>query len=122
MPAFLYRFARDLRLDDHAGLAAVASHGDMLPVLILDRTLIERMAASPRRAAYFCGAVRALDAALRARGTRLIVRRGPLGATLKQLARATGASGAGWSASYDPAGLHADRQVQSELEEAGLRA
>jgi deoxyribodipyrimidine photo-lyase len=119
---FIYRFTRDLRTDDHAGLAHAAAFGDVLPVLVIDRALEQRLGRSPRRAAFFCAAARALDASLRAFGSRLIVRRGPPGAALKHLARACNASGAAWSASYDAIGAKHDALVQSELEEAGLRA
>lgn len=118
----IHRFSRDLRLDDHAGLAAAAAHGEALPVLILDRTLQSRVGASPRRAAFYCGAAASLDSALRERGSRLIVRRGNAGPALRQLARACGAKTVTWSAAFDSEGIHADQRLQSELEEAGLRA
>ena len=122
MPTYIYRFSRDLRLDDHAGLAAAASEGEVLPVLVVDRACEARLARSPRRAAFYCAAVAALDAGLRERGSKLIVRRGPAGPTLRNLARASGAIGVAWSASYDGAGSHADARLQSDLEEAGLQA
>lgn len=118
----IYRFARDLRLDDHAGLAAAGARGPVLPVLVVDRALEARLARSPRRAAFFCSAVRALDGELRERGSALIVRRGLPGATLKKIAHAVGASGVAWSASYDAASMQSDQRLQSELEEAGLVA
>lgn len=122
MPTMLYRFTRDLRLDDHAGLAVAAAEGEVLPVLVVDRSVEARLARSPRRAAFYCAAVAALDAALRERGSRLIVRRGNAGPLLRSLARACGAAGVAWGASYDGAGGHADSRLRSELEEAGLRA
>lgn len=122
MPAVIHRFCRDLRLEDHAVLATAASYGEVLPVLIVDRALQARISASPRRAAFYCGAVAALDAALRERGTRLIVRRGNAPQILKQLARACGAQTITWGASFDRAGMQADQRLQSDLEEAGLRA
>ena len=122
MAPYIYRFTHDLRIDDHAGLAEAASHGEVLPVLVIDRAMEARLERSPRRAAFFCAAVASLDTALRERGSRMIVRRGALGATLKRLARACSADGVAWSASYDGAGIAADARVQSELEEAGLRA
>src|SRR6185312_7295331 len=64
---------------------------------------------------------RSLDAALRERGTHLIVRRGAPGPTLRALARAVGASAVAWSVSYDAKSVRAERDVQSTLEEAGLR-
>jgi deoxyribodipyrimidine photo-lyase len=117
---FIYRFVRDLRLDDHAGLAEAASHGAVLPLLVIDRALEARLARSPRRAAFFCAAARALDQELRDRGSRLIVRRGSPGSSVKHIAHATGAGGAAWSANYDATAMQSDQRLQSELEEAGL--
>jgi deoxyribodipyrimidine photo-lyase len=119
---FIYRFTKDLRLDDHAGLAAAASRGSVLPLLVIDRALTARLKSSPRRAAFFCGAVAALDDELAERGTRLIVRRGEAASAIVKLAREAGAQGVAWSASYDGAGMGADRELQSALEEAGLTA
>ncbi len=122
MTLAIHRFTRDLRLSDHAGLAAAAAHGEVLPVLILDRALEHRMTASPRRAQAYCTAVAALDHSLRERGSRLIVRRGIASTVIKQLARASGAQAVGWSAAFDRAGMEADQRLQSAVEEAGLRA
>jgi deoxyribodipyrimidine photo-lyase len=119
---FVYRFTKDLRLDDHAGLAAAASHGPVLPLLVIDAALEARLKASPRRAAFFCAAVGALDVELRERGSALVVRRGPAERTITTLARSAGAAGVAWSASYDLAAMESDRKVQSQLEEAGFLA
>ena len=119
---FLFRFNRDLRIDDHAGLAEAASHREVIPILVIDRALEARLARSPRRAAFFCACVAALDASLRERNARLIVRRGSAGSALKSAARASGASGVAWSAAYDAQTVRSDLRLQSELEEAGLRA
>ena len=85
---FIYRFSTDLRLDDHAGLAAAASRGGVLPTIVIDDALASRLKASPRRAAFFCSAVAALAAELREMGSRLVVRRGPPGKIIAELARA----------------------------------
>ena len=122
MESVLYRFCRDLRLSDHAGLAAAAAHGEVLPILIIDRALESRLAASPRRAALYCGAVSSLAASLKERGTQLIVRRGNPAKIMKQIARACGAGTVAWAASFDRGGMHADQRLQSAMEEAGLRA
>ncbi len=119
---FVYRFTNDLRLDDHAGLAAAASHGNVLPLLIVDPGLHQRLAHSPRRAAFFCSAVAALDEELRERGSRLVVRRGPLDRILIELSRGVGASGVAWSASYGDEPIGDERRLQAALEEAGLAA
>ncbi|MGC1379971.1 MAG: deoxyribodipyrimidine photo-lyase [Candidatus Baltobacteraceae bacterium] len=119
---FIYRFARDLRLDDHAGIAAAAAQGSVLPLLVVDRALEARLKASPRRAAFFCGAVAALDAELRERGSALIVRRGSLLGTVRNLAQSVDAAGVAWSAAYDGTTIESDRRLQSALEEGGLAA
>jgi deoxyribodipyrimidine photo-lyase len=118
----VFAFTRDLRLGDHAGLAAAARHGDVVPVLVIDSVSVSRLRRSPRRAAYYCAAVRSLDAALRERGSALIVRRGNAGQALRALARAVGASVVGWSCGYDTKSIRRDHALQSTLEEAGLRA
>ncbi|HLY01374.1 MAG TPA: deoxyribodipyrimidine photo-lyase [Candidatus Cybelea sp.] len=119
---FIYRFSTDLRLEDHAGLAAAASRGGVLPIIVIDDALASRLSASPRRAAFFCSAVCALAAELQEMGSRLVVRRGPPGKIVAEIARATGADGAAWMASYHAQGIADDRRLQSELEEAGLAA
>jgi deoxyribodipyrimidine photo-lyase len=115
---FIYRFSHDLRLDDHAGLAAAARQGVVYPVLSIDSELARRLERSPRRAAFFCGAVRSLDAELRSLGSRLAVRRGSAGGGLIEVARSVGARGVAWSATT----TDADALLQSRIEEAGLQA
>jgi deoxyribodipyrimidine photo-lyase len=119
---FVYRFTQDLRLDDHAGLAQAASRGSVLPLLVVDAAMHERFTASPRRAAFFCAAVSALDSELRERGSRLIIRRGEPVETILPLVRELDAVGVGWSASYVLTAMESDDRLQSELEEAGFVA
>lgn len=119
---FVYRFTNDLRLDDHAGLAAAATHGAVIPLLVIDESVRSRLTASPRRAAYFCAAAASLDAELRERGSRLFVRRGAAAAAVTRFARDAGAAGVAWSASYDAASMENDGSVRSELEERGVAA
>lgn len=122
MARAVFAFTRDLRLNDHAGLAAAARHGVVVPVHVIDPVSAARLRRSPRRAAYYCAAIRALDASLRARGSALIVRRGNAGPVLRALARALGAGVVAWSCGYDAKTIRRDRDLQSTLEEAGLRA
>ncbi len=93
-----------------------------MPVLVLDAPTTDRLRRSPRRAAFYCAAVRSLAADLQARGAPLLVRRGAAGPVLRNLARSTGAAAVVWSVRYDARSVRADRDVQSVLEEAGLRA
>ncbi len=118
----LCRFTSDLRLEDHAALAAAAEHGAVLAVLVLDAQTVQRMRRSPRRAAFYARAVSSLDAALRERGSALVVRRGDVERTLHALLRETGARGVVWSARYDAPGMRADEALRTSLEEAGYVA
>ncbi len=93
----------------------------MVPALVFDPATRERIARSTRRSAFYCGAVASLAAALAARGSRLIVRRGALLATVKKLAREVAADAVVWSAAYDAETLALQRRLQSSLEEAGFR-
>ncbi|MGH7716513.1 MAG: deoxyribodipyrimidine photo-lyase, partial [Vulcanimicrobiaceae bacterium] len=120
MTAILH-FTRDLRLEDHAALATAAHDARVVPVVVLDPATSGRLRRSPRRAAYYCSAIAALERAIAARGGRLIVRRGRTASTLRALARAVGATSVVWTASYDAHGARVDRDVQAALEEAGLR-
>ena len=68
---------RDLRLADNQALhEAMHAAETVLPVFILDPDLLTTFAASEKRLAFLFGGLRALDADLRACGSRLIVRRG----------------------------------------------
>ncbi|MGH7662080.1 MAG: cryptochrome/photolyase family protein [Vulcanimicrobiaceae bacterium] len=117
----IMHFTRDLRLDDHAGLAAAGGASEVVPVVVIDPATTGHLRRSPRRAAYYCGALAALQRAIAARGGRLIVRRGRTAATLRAVARAAGATVVVWSASHDAQGVRSDRDVQAALEESGLR-
>jgi deoxyribodipyrimidine photo-lyase len=118
----VFAFTRDLRLSDHAGLAAAAAFGPILPVLVIDPESADRLRRSPRRAAFYCAAVAALAAALEGRGSRLVVRRGRAGPILRAIARDAKLTAVLWTAGYDARSVHADRELQSTLEEAGLIA
>lgn len=116
---FIYLFSHDLRLDDHAGLAAAAQRGPIFPVLSIEPDLAKRLRRSPRRAAFFCGAVRSLDADLRAFGSRLTICRGGTARRgLLDIAKSVGAGGIAWSAGP----VETDERLQSRIEEAGLHA
>ncbi len=109
-------------MGDHAGLSAAAAFGEIVPILIVDPARSERLARSPRRAAWYCSAVAALDASLRAAGSRLIVRRGQAGPIARGVAASAGAAAVVWTTGYDAKSVRAGRTLQSTLEEAGLRA
>ncbi|MFM9109234.1 MAG: FAD-binding domain-containing protein [Prochlorococcaceae cyanobacterium] len=90
-PTILW-FRRDLRIDDHPALAAACSRGPVLPLFILDPALLHHPETAVARVAFLLETLRALDADLRRRGGRLLVRQGDPTAVVPGLARAVGAA------------------------------
>jgi len=84
-------FRLDLRLADNRALAAAAQRGDVLPVFIWAPGEEGDWPPGAASRAWLRQSLRALDASLRERGSRLVVRRGPSLVALRQLARETGA-------------------------------
>ncbi len=64
----------------------------------------------------------ALDATLRQRGSRLIIRRGPTLETIRELLEQSGATAVYWSRRYEPAVIARDRRVKSVLHRDGVIA
>jgi deoxyribodipyrimidine photo-lyase len=84
---------RDLRLADNQSLAAAMSQASrVVPVFVLDPVLLGAPDVSAGRLAFLFGGLRALDADLRARGSRLVVRTGDPVVELVALAAETGAT------------------------------
>lgn len=81
-------FRRVLRLDDHPALVAAAQDGPVIPLVILDGAEARNHPASAQRQTM---ALPALEAALQARGSRLVVRRGDPATVLAQVIRDSGA-------------------------------
>jgi deoxyribodipyrimidine photo-lyase len=77
MQTAVWWIRRDLRLTDNQALASALEQAkSVLPVFVLDPALWNSRTAGPKRLAFLLGGLRALDADLRARGSRLIVRQG----------------------------------------------
>jgi len=77
MTTALWWIRRDLRLTDNQALAAALAYADgVIPVFVLDPTLLDSPNVGPKRVAFLMGGLRQLDKDLRARGSRLIVRHG----------------------------------------------
>ncbi|GAA2153889.1 deoxyribodipyrimidine photo-lyase [Kitasatospora kazusensis] len=86
-------FTQDLRLHDNPVLrAALASAEEVVPLFVLDESVEATGFAVPNRAAFLAGCLADLDAGLRARGGRLVVRRGEAVAETARLAALTGAA------------------------------
>lgn len=86
-------FRRDLRVSDHAPLYRAASRGAVIPVFILDRSLLYHPETAVARVAFMLDCLHSLDQDLRQLGGRLIVRFGDPVEVLPQLIRETQADG-----------------------------
>ncbi|MDI6909261.1 deoxyribodipyrimidine photo-lyase [Nocardioides sp.] len=116
-PAVLW-FRRDLRLADNPALVEAAADGPVLPLFVLDPALWEPAGASRR--AYLGASLRALDASLRERGTRLTVVRGDPARLVALATRAVGATRVHVAADFNPYGSRRDAAVERALAEDGV--
>lgn len=114
-------FRRDLRVRDHPALAeAIRGGGPLVPLFVLDPTILHGRFASPNRAWFLLGSLRALDGELRARGSRLVVRVGRPAEVVPAVAAEVGAVTVLVSRDPTPYGRDRDRAVAARLEEDGV--
>lgn len=85
-------FRQDLRLEDQPALAAAAEAGPVIPVYILDDDTPGEWAIGGAQRWWLHHSLAALSKALAAKGSRLILRRGPAAATIADLVEQTGAT------------------------------
>jgi deoxyribodipyrimidine photo-lyase len=116
MKTALWWVRRDLRLTDNQALTAALAHAlQVIPVFILDPALLGAPDAGEKRVAFLFGGLRALDADLRARGSRLIVRRGDPADELTVLLTASGADAIFAEEDYRPYTRRRDARVAEAL-------
>jgi deoxyribodipyrimidine photo-lyase len=114
-------FRTDLRLADNPALAAAVERG--APIVPLFIWAPEEEAKWPPGAAsrwWLHQSLVQLDASLRERGSRLIVRRGPTLETLQQLAHEAHATAVFWNQRYEPAAIARDAMLKDALRADGL--
>ena len=111
-------FRRDLRLSDNPALYRACEAEAVLPLFVLDPHLWGP--SGPARRAYLGASLRALDAGLRQRRTRLSVVRGDPVRQVVLAAKAVEAQEVHISADFGPYGAERDRAVEDALAEAGV--
>ena len=85
-------FTRDLRVHDHPALAEAAAVSErVVPLFVLDDSLLASDYARPNRVQFLLESLADLDESLRALGGRLVVRRGDPAREAVAVARASGA-------------------------------
>ena len=116
-------FRNDLRLADQPALAAALAAGQV-PVCVYVHAPEEEGGWPPGAAsdAWRHHSLAALDASLRARGSRLRIFRGPSLPVLQALAAACDAEAVYWTRRYEPAIEQRDAGIKRALREQGLHA
>ena len=118
-PVILW-FRQDLRLADNPALRhAIDTGRPVLPVFILDEAPEVRPPGAASRW-WLDKSLRALDASLRARGSRLILRRGDSEAELRRLIDQTGADTLFMNRRFEPEAFARDADIAHALEVDGV--
>jgi deoxyribodipyrimidine photo-lyase len=116
MSTALWWIRRDLRLGDNQALAAaLAAAEQVVPVFVLDPALLASPYSSAKRLAFLFDGLRSLDADLRQRGSRLVLRQGSPAAELARLRAETGAQAIFAEADITPYARRRDDHVQAQL-------
>jgi len=109
---------RDLRLQDNPPLCAAAGQGRaIIPLFILDPEILRSRYHSDAgaRRAFLLGGLRSLDADLRKRGGRLILREGRPLEVLGRILQETGAGLVYAAEDYSPYSLRRDAEIAGQL-------
>jgi deoxyribodipyrimidine photo-lyase len=110
----------DLRLPDNPALCAAAD-GALIPVYIHSPEEDGPFAPGGASRLWLHDSLAALDAELRERGSRLVLRRGESALEeLKRLVAETGARRVLWNRRYEPLSIARDRRIKEDLTAAGL--
>ncbi|MGC4047649.1 MAG: deoxyribodipyrimidine photo-lyase [Armatimonas sp.] len=121
MPIAIYWFRRALRLDDNQGLSvALERYGSIVPVFVLDPAILSRPDTGKARVRFLFQGLAALDASLRERGGRLIIRHGDPIEVLPRLAAECGAKAVYYADEHEPHGMRRDEAVRAALEKQGV--
>jgi deoxyribodipyrimidine photo-lyase len=116
-------FRRDLRLADNPALrAALDSAESVLPVYLWSPDDEGEWAPGAASRWWLHRSLAALDDALRARGSRLVLRAGAAATELPALVAATGAEGVFWNRLYEPVLVERDTAIEAQLRRAGVIA
>ncbi len=116
---------RDLRLSDNPALLTGAERasrrgGGLLPVFVWEPAGARRWAPGAASRWWLWRSLRALDADLVRRGSRIAVESGDPASVLPELARRAGAGAVVWASGLDPAELVDDERVAAALRAAAL--
>jgi deoxyribodipyrimidine photo-lyase len=114
-------FRRDLRIRDNPALIAALDSGeDVIPFFCLDERLVSGRFASGPRTQFMLESLHDLDAALRARGSGLVIRTGDPLRELIEVAHEIGVERVHATVDAGPYGRRRDQTARERLEQAGI--
>ena len=114
-------FTRDLRVHDHPALAEAAKLAErVVPLFVLDTSLLASDFASPNRVAFLLQSLADLDASLHRLGGALVVRRGDAVREAVTLARTVGARAVFASADVSTYAHERERRLRQACAEVGI--
>lgn len=114
-------FRHDLRLDDNPALDTALAHGKtILPVFIWEPEAEGEWVTGRASRCWLHGSLQHLDAALRAAGSRLILRQGNTLHNLLRLLEETAAQAVFWNRRYEPQAMVRDAEIENGLRTRGV--
>jgi deoxyribodipyrimidine photo-lyase len=115
-------FTGDLRVHDHPPLAAAQAGADeVVPLFVRDEGIERSGFAVPNRRAFLADCLAGLDAGLRDRGGRLVVRSGEVVAEVCRVVAETGATQVHLAAAPSAYAQSRERRLRNELDGRGCR-
>ena len=120
MPTTVVWFRNDLRLSDHAALTHAVGRGAVVPVFVWAPDEEGDWAPGGAHRWWLHQSLAALDASLREKGSRLVVRQGDSLDELKQVCEEAGADRVVWQSRLAPALRQRDADVKAGLEATGI--
>lgn len=120
VPTTLVWFRNDLRLADHAALTHAAERGAVVPVFVWAPDEEGEWAPGGAHRWWLHESLQTLDAALREKGSRLVLRQGASLDEIQAVCAATGADRVVWQTRYAPALRRRDEDVKAALQNAGI--
>ncbi|MEV8362231.1 cryptochrome/photolyase family protein [Streptomyces niveus] len=115
-------FTSDLRLHDNPTLhAALAAADEVVPLFVIDDAIASAGFATPNRRAFLADCLTDLDAGLRERGGRLVVRTGDVVEETRRVAAETGAGEVRTAGGVSGYAAGREERLRSALESDGRR-
>ncbi len=120
MKTIIVWFRNDLRIHDHPALTTASQDADnVVPVFILDSTILRGERRSSNRNRFLLESLTDLKASLKNIGADLVVRDGQADTELRNLVTETKADAVYYSADFTPYAIERDKKIKQHLENSG---